>query len=699
MISAPSHRTFTTRLSAFRRWWLPCSVIATAVILCALAVSDGGRDPFVLTAAQAVAFTLLAILVGTGRIHSFAITLPLLAMLATVALTSIGTVRLEASVGTLLLWTMYLAITLTIASTITTLAAARRFLEGLVVIASGLSLFAAFIFWGSGNPQMRWYATFYWPNPFAAFLLLVLPLALMRFLHVPRLRDALAHGCTTAILLVALVFTYSRGAWIVLGAVGCLGVIILRPLRWSIVTTRIAMLAAFTVVVVVTLPHTVASVNTAGTLVTRATSIVDRSDYSIQGRLNFWRAGLAIFRDHPLVGTGPGTFAVMHAAYQRDVRYYARDAHNFYIQILAEMGVIGLGVLLVLGASIWTMWGRTLRAAQGKEEYPLLAGVGLGVLAFSLHSAFDMDWMFPATPAMAFGLIGMLAWYDAAVGLHSAGMLASTPTWAHLTAGKRGLWWRVAGLFLLLIALAMTGAIWMANRHSMWAQEAAQRREWAIAIDHYATAARWVPFSSRYLDAYAWALIQASDPPHTLAADLLRRAMKVDRMNEALPLHLAVVLTTGQSTPPAQREAEDLLRHARELDQFNRPDIYRTLARLYRDEGRYDDAARVYREATVLYLGKNLGQGSALYLILWPEVAKLVEDAAALSAQRGDVREATRFLEQLLADDPTVVDAVLQLSTLYVETNRMPDARALLQATISRIPSDPRLVNALNGLR
>jgi O-antigen ligase/tetratricopeptide (TPR) repeat protein len=687
------------RVRAIVPVWPYLSVVATAVIVCALAVSDGGRDQVVLTAMQAVTFTILAILVGTGRIPRFAITLPLLGMVATVALTSIWTVRLEASVGALLLWTMYLAIALTVASTITSLAVVRWFLDSLVVIASGLCLFAAFVFWGSGNPQMRWYSTFYWPNPFAAFLLLVMPLALFRFLHAPRLRDAVAHGLTAALLLAGLVFTYSRGAWIVLGAVVPLGVIILRPLRWGPVITRFAMLAALVGVLIVMLPQTVASVNTAGALATRATSIVDPSDYSIQGRLNFWRAGLAIFRDHPLVGTGPGTFPAVHAAYQKDVRYYARDAHNFYIQVMSEMGVIGVGALLVLGASIGSMWGRTLRAARGKEEYPLLVGVGLGILAFSLHSAFDMDWMFPATAAMAFGLIGVLAWYDASIETRSAGMLAGVQTEAPLKAAWRGHWGRITGLFVLLIALAMTGAIWMAHRHAVWAQEAAQRRDWATAIDHYAAAARWDPLSSRYLDAYAWALIQTGDSQHTLAADLLHRAMRVDRMNEALPLHLALVLTTGRSTPPAQREAEDLLRHALELDRFNRPDIYRTLARLYRDEKRYDDATQVYREATVLYLGKNLGQGSALYLILWPEVAKLFQDAAALSAERGDITEATRLLEQLLGDDPTVVDAVLQLGALYVQTNRTADARALLQATVSRIPSDPRLVDALNSLR
>jgi O-antigen ligase/tetratricopeptide (TPR) repeat protein len=687
------------RVGAIRPLWQSLSVVAIAVILCVLAVSGGGRDPFALTATQIAVFTLLAILVGTGRIHRFRMTLPLLGMVAAVAFTSIWTVRVEASVGTLLGWTMYLAIALTIASTITDLTAARRFLDGVVVIASGLCLFAAFIFWGSGNPQMRWYATFYWPNPFAGFLLLAFPLALVRFLHAPRLREASAHGVIAAVLLVGLVFTYSRGAWIVLAAVVLLGVILLRPVGWRAVTTRLAMLAAFASVVVIALPHAVAPVNPSGALASRATSIVDRSDYSIQGRLNFWRAGFAIFRDHPLVGTGPGTFGSVHAAYQTDVRYYARDAHNFYLQTMTEMGVVGLGSLLLLGSSIWTMWGRTLRAAKGKDEYPLLVGMGVGVLAFSLHSAFDMDWMFPAIPAMAFGLIGVLAWYDASTELPSAGMHASTPIWPYFTEGGRGRWWRAAGVFLLVSALAMTGALWMAHRHSMWAQEAAQRHDWPTAIDHYAAAARWAPFSSRNLDLYAWALTQTSDSPQPLATDLLRRAMRVDRMNGALPLHLALVLSTGRPTPRAQREAEELLRHALELDRFNRPDSYRALARLYRDEGRYEDAAQVYREATGLYLGKNLGQGSALYLILWPDVIGLFQDAAAFSAERGDVTGATQLLEQLVADDPTVVDAVLQLSALYVAANRTSDARALLEATVRRNPSDSRLAIALDGLR
>jgi len=692
-------QTFSGRVRAIRLSWQALFIVATALVLLALAVGDGGRDALMLAVTQIVTFTLLAILVGIDRLRKCAITRPLLVLLAASVFTAFWTVRPDASIRAILLWGMYSAIALTVASTISSLDAARRFLDALVVIGSWLCFVAAFMFWGASNPQMRWSSTFYWPNPFAGLLLLVVPLMLIRFLNAPRVRGALAHGLTAILLTVAFILTYSRGAWVVLGAIAPLGVILLRPARWRTVIARCAGFAALAGFLVFTLTRTVVPGTPDGGLAARAASIADSGDYSVQGRLNFWRAGLEIFRDHPLVGTGPGTFGAVHAAYQRDVRYYARDAHNVYVQIMAEMGAVGLGAILVLVSVIGTIWSRSLRAAWGREEYPLIVGLGLGVLAFFLHSALDMDWMYPAIPAMAFSLVGVLGWYDAVPRVQDAGPSLGARTWARVCGQRAGLLARGAVLLALLGALAAAWASWAAQRHFVWAQEGAQRGEWSIAVHHYALASRWAPFSSRYLDAYAWALVQTVESPPNLAVTLLRRAMRVDRMNEALPFHLALVLTSSQPTPPAQREAEELLRHALELDRFNRPDIYRTLARLYRDEGRYIDAERVYREATILYLGKNLGHGSALYLVLWPEVTKLFQDAAAFSADQGKLEQAARTLEQLLAEDPTVVDAALRLSVLYVRMNRSAEARALLKETSRRVPSDPRLMEALRTLR
>lgn len=683
--------------SSVQAWSLAPALVA--IVLFKLATSDGGRHVSTLALAEAVVVGLLGIVVARGMLRPTSVTRALLLLLVAAMVTAIGSVRPEDSIREILLWLSYLGIAVVTASTVNHIAIARRFLDALTVIAGWLCLIALFMYWGAATAGTRWYATFYWPNQFAAFLLLVLPLTLVRFLRAPKIRDALAQGMMTLLFVVSLVFTYSRGAWLVLAAVALPAMILLRPRRWGSVLGRLVILIVLAAVSVFALVQSHATQDATQGVVARAASVADPGDYAIQGRLNFWRAGLKIFRDHPVFGTGPGTFDAVHAAYQRDVRYFARDAHSLYIQTLAEMGIIGLGALAALLVAIGNTWRRTLLAAQGTEEYPLILGLGLGVLAFVLHSAIDMDWMFPAIPATAFGLIGVLAWYDAPSRVRTAGVDTGMQTKTRVPWGGRDLWSRVPVLLLLVIAFATNYAFFNAQRHFVWGQEAARRGEWSMAVRHYAEAVWWDPLSSRYLDAYAGALVRIARPQPALAVDTLRRAMRVDRMNASFPLHLAEILTSDRVSPDARREAEVLLRHALELDRFNRPETYRALARLYKEEGRYDDAEQVYSAAIVRYTGRNVGQGSILYLFLWPEVIELFQDAAALSAERGQIEQAAHTLEQLLAEDPTAVSAAVQLSALYIQMNRYADARALLEAMARRVPNDPAVVKALNTLR
>ncbi len=699
VVGAFSRLSSVRRLVGARMPAFPLVLALTVVVLFKLAISDGGRHAATLAFAEMLVSGLLGIVVARGRVRMSAVARPVLVVLAVATVTAIGSVRPDASIRELQLWLLYLGIALVTASALTSVAMARRFLDALTVIAGWLCLIALFMYWGAGTPGTRWFSTFYWPNPFAALLLLVLPLTLVRFLRAPELRDAFTHGLTALLFVVSLVLTYSRGAWVALGAVALPGMILLRPGQWEDVLRRLVILVILASVSVVALVRGPAVQDGTHGVVARAASVADLGDYSIQGRLNFWRAGLEIFRDHPVFGTGPGTFGAVHAAYQRDVRYYARDAHSLYVQAMAEMGAPGLAALAALLAAVGNAWRQTLRAARGKEEYPLIVGLGLGVVAFFLHSAIDMDWMFPAVPAMAFGLIGVLSWYNAWSRVGSAGTTAGGQAGARAGWTWKNLWSRGLALVALVVALVTTYAFWVAQRHFVWGQEATRRGEWSNAVDHYAAAVWWDPLSSRYLDAYAGALLRTAEPRRTLAADALRRAMRVDRMNAALPLHLAAVVTAGRAAPDAQRESEELMRRALELDRFNRPETYRALASLYKTEGRYDEAEQVYRNATALYLGRSLGQGSSLYLFLWPDVVGLVQDAASLSAERGKVEPAARILEQLLAEDPTAVDAAVQLSALYVRLNRYADARALLEATARRVPNHPAVVQALNALQ
>ena len=62
---------------------------------------------------------------------------------------------------------------------------------------------------------------------------------------------------------------------------------------------------------------------------------------SNDGRIVLWHAAFDDFEAHPVVGSGAGSFGRWWLAH-RTSAYFVEDAHNLYVQTLAEGGVIGL---------------------------------------------------------------------------------------------------------------------------------------------------------------------------------------------------------------------------------------------------------------------------------------------------------------------------------------------------------------------
>jgi hypothetical protein len=256
------------------------AVVAVAAVF-ALAIGDGGRHVGTMVWAQSAVLIALAIAIATGATRDLRPAAPLLVMIGVVALTSIPSIWPSGSVRDLVLWVTYAAIAMLVA---TGLEDAREwFVDGVVLTAGWLCLVALFWFWGSGDISARWSSTFYWPNPFAAFLLLVVPLTLVRAVRAASARNALAHGAATVLLTVSLVFTYSRGAW----AAGLLALVatamVMRPPR-----RRAAMRAGVIALVVVACVWVMgrsASSGTTGAVAARAASISDAGDASAHGQL------------------------------------------------------------------------------------------------------------------------------------------------------------------------------------------------------------------------------------------------------------------------------------------------------------------------------------------------------------------------------------------------------------------------------
>jgi O-antigen ligase len=115
------------------------------------------------------------------------------------------------------------------------------------------------------------------------------------------------------------------------------------------------------------------------------------------------RAALRIAAGRPLTGTGPNR--AVFTWVQDSRRVTSRYAHNEYLQVLAELGFIGLALLVVLVASMaWTVW-------RGRPEAPstaVWAGAAAGLAALAVHSALDFLWHLPAIPLVGAVLAGLV---------------------------------------------------------------------------------------------------------------------------------------------------------------------------------------------------------------------------------------------------------------------------------------------------
>jgi len=112
-------------------------------------------------------------------------------------------------------------------------------------------------------------------------------------------------------------------------------------------------------------------------------------NYAIVERLAHWRAAWRMVSDTPLLGVGIGNYVPVYPAYAlpgwEDPMGHA---HNYYLNIAAEAGLVGLGgYLLLFGAIFWHGW-RVYRRVEERWR-----GITLGILgvivAFSFHSLFD----------------------------------------------------------------------------------------------------------------------------------------------------------------------------------------------------------------------------------------------------------------------------------------------------------------------
>jgi len=109
------------------------------------------------------------------------------------------------------------------------------------------------------------------------------------------------------------------------------------------------------------------------------------------GRPPLWREALAQSRSQRLRGTGAGTFVFTHDRF-REAGGDVRHAHSQWLNVLSELGTVGLGLFAAAMALFVAAAVRNPFTDRRDPLRPLLVALQAGMVAFVVHISWDWDW-------------------------------------------------------------------------------------------------------------------------------------------------------------------------------------------------------------------------------------------------------------------------------------------------------------------
>jgi putative inorganic carbon (hco3(-)) transporter len=242
----------------------------------------------------------------------------------------------------------------------------------------------------------RAHGTFGQPNPFGGYLEMVLPLALALVAGLARPRWLwLLAVATLAATAAALAMSFSRGAWLGL-AVGLAAMMVAAGPRTlaavvlaGLVGALVALLGSFEVLPAWASERLQGATRFFGVFDVRQER-PDAENWGIVERMAHWQAAYEMWLARPWLGMGIGQYAEAYPDYMLPGwRDPLGHAHNYYLNVLAEVGVPGLAAFLVMVASWFAVAAQRVRGATTPLGRATAIGV-LGVLAaVGTHNLFD----------------------------------------------------------------------------------------------------------------------------------------------------------------------------------------------------------------------------------------------------------------------------------------------------------------------
>ena len=326
---------------------------------------------------------------------------PILILLILSILSTIFSLHHHTSIWSTILLINYLTIFYLIIHTFRSRSQIRHLVYIIIGVATFLSIFGLFKRIGI-NPFPWWdygdikhipdalSSTYGNRNHLAGYMEMAIPLILGLFMTGYRGGRLFLLVYLTFIMLTALVLSLSRGGWIgTLIGLSFMALALLISRYFKRKRFLIALIAGFVVVTLIVLAST--------PVVERIRTFEQKEEIpNFQSRVSRWGGVIDIIQDHPLIGTGPGTFATIFTQYQPP-GFASRSfyAHNDYLHFISEVGLLLIAIVVWM---IIALYRKGFKKMQNPSRLirGITVGAMSGITAILVHSISDFNLHIPA---------------------------------------------------------------------------------------------------------------------------------------------------------------------------------------------------------------------------------------------------------------------------------------------------------------
>jgi O-antigen ligase/Tfp pilus assembly protein PilF len=382
-----------------------------------------------------------------------------------------------------------------------------------------------FSFWKANIGRQQVFGLFGNVNYFAEYLIVLLPVAISLFFvcrnkmyKIFLLGGILAMGGS-------LILTFTRGSYLAIGTSLIFMFLLYLVSRGKgfIKENKKIFIIIMAFIILITFLFAIPNpLNKSGTVISKIKGRISISQFtkdpSLKRREATWKFTIMMIKNHPLLGSGIGTFKYNSLNYQarffdqgenRHLYPYgiADKVHNEYLQLGAEIGMLGLGIFFWLIITYFNYGIKFLKRIKDKDKQGIIIGLMGGVVAVLVDAIFGFPIHLPATLVLFWLFIGLVTSLNHS-GNHSEQETKTTRSKETQSKAKGDKSGRIESniykfkplLYLTIILLSLFLCVmvirpFVSQVYEFYGVEFAKKANYNIATKYLHEALKWNPYS------------------------------------------------------------------------------------------------------------------------------------------------------------------------------------------------------------